>query len=106
MATKEKVNKTQAVRDFIKANPEAKNKEVSESLTKSGIKVSPNYVAGIRGKMKTRRKKVKRAVKTVVASRGVGIPEIKAAFALMKLAGGVKEANAALAAAQEIKEMI
>ena len=106
MAEKPKVNKTQTVKDYIKAHPEAKNKEVSESLTKSGIKVSPNYVAGIRGKMKTRRKKVKRAVKTVVASRGVGIPEIKAAFALIKLAGGMAGAKAALEAAQEIKGMI
>jgi len=36
---------------------------------------------------------VKKAVKTVVAARGIGIPEIKAAFALLKLAGGVKEAT-------------
>ena len=106
MAEKQKVNKPQSVKDFLKANPGMKNKEVAESLTKSGIKVSPNYVASIKGKMKTRRKKVKRAVKAVVATRGVGIPEIKAAFALMKLAGGVKEANAALAAAKEIKDMI
>jgi hypothetical protein len=106
MAEKQKVNKTQAVRDYLKANPGIGNTEVANSLTKSGIKITPNYVAGIKGKLKTRRRKVKRAVKTVVASRGVGIPEIKAAFALMKLAGGVKEANAALAAAEEIREMV
>ena len=103
---KEKVNKTQAVRDYIKANPEAKNREVAESLTKAGVTVSPNYVAGIRGKIKTRRKKVKKAVKAVVASRGVGVPEIKAAFGLLNLAGGMAEAKAALDAAQEIKGMI
>jgi hypothetical protein len=103
---KPRTNKTQAVRDFIKANPGVRNIEVAESLGKSGVKVTANYVATIKGKMKIRRKKVKKAVRSVVASRGVGVPEIKAAFALMKLAGGIKEATAALDAAQEIKEMI
>jgi hypothetical protein len=102
----EKVNKTKAVKDYLKQHPDAQNKEIAEALTKSGIKITPNYVAGIKGKLKTRRRKVKRAVKTVVASRGVGVPEIKAAMALLKLAGGVAGANAALAAAQEIREMV
>jgi hypothetical protein len=103
---KPRTNKTQAVRDFLKANPGVRNIEVAESLGKSGIKVTANYVATIKGKMKIRRKKVKRAVRSVVASRGVGVPEIKAAFGLLKLAGGIKEATAALDAAQEIKGMI
>ena len=102
MAEKQKVNKTQAVKDYLKAHPGAKNKEVAESLTKSGIKVTPNYVASIKGKIKVRR----RAVKKVVATRGIGIPEIKAAFALLKVAGGVAGAKQALEAAQEIKDMI
>jgi len=106
MAEKQKVNKSQAVRDYLKANPGIGNTAVAAALTKSGIKVSPNYVASVKGKMKTRRKKVKRAVRKVVAARGVGIPEIKAAFALMKLAGGVAGAKHALEAAQEIKDMI
>ena len=106
MAEKPKVNKPQAVKDFLKAHPGVKNKEVAESLTRSGIKVTPNYVASIKGKIKVRRKKVKRAVKNVVATRGVGVPEIKAAFALLKVAGGVAGAKQALEAAQEIKDMI
>ena len=105
MAEKPKVNKTKAVKDYMKAHPGAQNKEIAESLTKSGIKVTPNYVASIKGKMKTRRKKVKRAVKTVVASRGVGIPEIKAALACLKICGNVAAAKEALAAAEEIKKM-
>ena len=103
---KEKINKTQAVRDFIKANPQAQNKEVAESLAKSSIKVSPNYVAGIRGKMKVRRKKRRQAVKAAVAHHHVGIPEVKAAFGLLKLTGGMAGAKAALEAAQEIRDMI
>ena len=100
------MNKTQAVQDFLKANPAMQNKDVADSLTKSGVKVSPNYVASIKGKMKTRRGRRRQAVKAAVAHHHVGIPEVKAAFGLLKLAGGVAEANHALEAAQEIKDMI
>ncbi len=41
---KQKVNKSQAVRDYLKNNPKAKNREVSDALKKTGIKISPNYV--------------------------------------------------------------
>jgi len=54
---KPKVNKTRAIKDYLKAHPGVGNIEVAESLTKSGIKVTANYVAGIKGKMKTRRGK-------------------------------------------------
>ncbi len=100
------MTKTQIIKDYLKAHPGVGNTEVAASLTKSGFKMTPNYVATIKGNMKKRRKKVKRAVKTVVASRGVGIPEVKAAFALLKLTGGVAGATAALDAAQEIKDLI
>jgi hypothetical protein len=106
MAAREKVNKTHAVKEYLKAHPDVKNKEVAEALTKSGIKVSPNYVATIKGKIKVRHGRRRQAVRTAVAHHHVGIPEIKAAFALLKLTGGLKEANAALAAAQELREMV
>jgi hypothetical protein len=102
----QKVNKTKAVKEYLKAHPGAQNKEIAESLAKSGIKMTPNYVASIKGKMKTRRRKVKRAVKQAVAHHHVGIPEVKAALALLKLSGGAQGANAALAAAEEIRKML
>ena len=106
MPKKHGINKSQAVRDYLKANPGVGNTEVAKSLTKSGIKVSPNYIAAVKGKMKTRRKKVKRAVKSVTTTRGIGIPEVKAAFGLLKLTGGMAGAKAALEAAQEIRAML
>jgi hypothetical protein len=106
MAEKPKVNKSQAIKDYLKAHPGVGNTEVANSLTKSGLKMTANYVATIKGKMKVRRKKVKKVVKKVVATRGIGIPEVKAAFALMKLTGGVAGAKHALEAAQEIKMML
>lgn len=102
MATKEKASKSQAVRDYLRANPTAKNQEVVEALSKKGITISSNYISIIKSKSKTRRK----AVKRVVARRGIGIPELKAAIALLKVTGSVAAATDALTAAQEIREMI
>jgi len=99
---KQKVNKSKAVREYVKSNPKAKNQEVAEALGKQGIKVSANYVATIRSTSKRRR----RAVRKVVAKGGVGIPEVKAALAFLKLTGSVAAATQALAVAQEIREIV
>ncbi len=99
---KKKVNKTKAVREYLKAHRKAKNQEVAEALGKKGIEVSAAYVATIKSTSKKRR----RAVKTVVAKTGVGIPEVKAALALLKVTGSAEAAKAALAAAEEIKAMV
>jgi hypothetical protein len=101
-----KTSKTQAIKDYLKAHPGATNKEVTEALNQSGIKMTPNYVATIKANMKARRGRRRQAVKTAVAHHHVGIPEIKAAFGLLKLTGGVHEATAALAAAHELRELI
>ena len=103
MAKREKVNKTQKVLDYLKAHHGAGNKEIAEALTKQGIKISPGHVANIKGKTKTRRK----AARAVVSRRGLGIPEVKAALTLLKECdGSIPAANAALAAAQEIRELV
>ena len=103
MAKRPEGNKSQAVRDYLKTHRGAGNKEVSEALAKEGIRVSPNHVANIKAKTKTRRK----AARAVVSRRGLGIPEVKAAMALLKVCdGSIPAANAALAAAQEIRELV
>jgi len=103
MAKKRAISKSQAVRDYHKAHPTASNKEISEALAKQGVVVSPNHVATIKTKTKTRRK----AAKAVVSRRGLGIPEVKAALALLKEChGSMADANAALAAAKEIRELV
>lgn len=103
MAKKQGVSKAQAVRDYLKAHRKATNKEVSEALAKTGITVSPNHVANIKAKSATRRK----AAKAVVTRRGLGVPEVKAALALLREChGSMTDAHAALAAAQEIRELV
>ena len=102
MAKNEKVNKTHAVKEYLKANKKAKNQEVVDALAKKGITISANYVATI----KTTHNKRRRAARKVVAKGGVGIPEVKAALAFLKLTGSVAAATKALAVAQEIREIV
>ena len=103
MAKRQGTSKAQAVRNYLKTHRKATNKEVSEALAKQGVKVSPNHVANIKTKTKTRRK----AARAVVSRRGLGIPEVKAALALLKECdGSMAGANAALAAAKEIRELV
>ena len=95
------VNKSQAIRDYAKAHPRAANSEIVAELAKQGVEVTPNLVATVKAKKQKRRQ----VVKEVVEKRGVGIPEIKAALACLKICGNVAEAKEALAAAEEIKKM-
>ena len=100
------VNKTQAVRDYLKANKKAKAQEVVEALGKQGITITVGYVRTIKAKHKTRRRAVKQVVENVVTKGGVGIPEIKAAFSFLKAVGSVDVAKQALAAAIDIKKIV
>jgi hypothetical protein len=102
MAKKQGVTKTKMVLDYWHAHPKAKAAEIADALTKSGTPITTSYVYNIKNKGNKRR----RAVKAVVAKSGVGIPEVKAALALLKACkndGAVKEA---LAAAKEIKALV
>jgi len=102
MAKKEKVNKTQAVKVYLKANPKAKNQAVVDALAKKGVTISANYV----GNIKAIHNKRRQATRRVVAKGGVGIPEVKAALAFLKVTGSVAAATKALAVAQEIREIV
>lgn len=102
MAEKREVNKTQAVKEYFKAHRKAKNQEVVEALAKKGIKITANYV----GNIKATHNKRRQAVRKVVAKGGVGIPEVKAALAFLKVTGSVAAATQALAVAQEIRQIV
>ena len=102
MAKKSGVNKTQAVREYLRANRKAKNQEVVDALAKKGITITANYVSNIKATHNTR----SRARKTVVAKGGVGIPELKAALAFLKVTGSLAAASKALAVAQEIRDIV
>ena len=46
------MTKTQIIKDYLKAHPGVGNTEVAASLTKSGFKMTPNYVATIKGNIR------------------------------------------------------
>ena len=104
-----KVNKSEAVRTYLKEHPGTANKDVAEALSKQGIKMLPDYVATVKGNMKTQKGKRKRrhtAANAMSVKSGVVIPEIKAAFALLKHCGSLALAKEALAAAAEIQKIL
>ena len=100
------VSKTQAVRDYLKANKRAKTSEVVDALAKQGITITVGYVRTIKAKKSRRRRVMKQIVENVVAEGVVGIPQIKAAFAFVKTVGSIAMAKEALAAAVEIKKVV
>lgn len=104
MAKKQEgVNKTKVVLEYWKAHRTASASEIAKALNEQGIAITAGYVANIKSKSKKHRRAVKKAVKTVQEKGGVGVPEIKAALALLKACETAVRAKEALAAAQEIK---
>jgi hypothetical protein len=64
MAKKVKINKTQAVADYMKTHKKAKASEIAAALDKKGIKISAGHAANI----KSRIKRIQRAKMTAKAS--------------------------------------
>jgi hypothetical protein len=67
------VNKSAAIRELYRLNPEIKVKEIISTLAARGITVGPNLVYLVKGKLKgekNRRRKVNRAAATVATNPG------------------------------------
>ena len=63
MAKKQKVNKTQAVRDYLKTHPKAMSGEIAKALNKQGVDITPGHVANIKtsiNKSRTAKKAAKK----------------------------------------------
>jgi hypothetical protein len=100
MAKKQKVNKSQAVRDFAKAHPEATSGEIAAALNKKGIRITANYAANIKSQSKkdrTAKKAAKAkaveaaapvAVETTKAGTTVTLEHVKAVALTVKTLGG------------------
>jgi hypothetical protein len=61
MAKKAKVNKSEAVREYMKAHPAAKAGEIAAALNKAGITITPGHVANIKSKEKRLSRKGRKA---------------------------------------------
>ncbi len=114
-------NKSQAIRDYYAAKPDAKPMQVADDLGKQGIIVSAAFVSTIRSNMLSKGKKVvrkrgrpagtKKAVTTRTASvaapraggaSSVSLDGLIKAKGLAKDLGGIDKAIAALTALQKL----
>ena len=99
-----KLNKSEAIRDYAKANPDAGLTEVSRALEAKGIKVSPAHVAQALRSVGLYKSKKKAGRPRVNAREALGVsPKTKqvndsvldtvnAAKGLIKACGGVENA--------------
>jgi hypothetical protein len=118
---KPKVNKTTAVREYLKTHRKATAGEISAALTKQGIKISPNYVANIKVKVKSRRQAVRRleaaksgaptaaaampaaaAEASAKASNAITLEHIKAVSQMVKTIGGFSRLHEMLSVIKEV----
>lgn len=91
---KAKVNKSQAIRDALKANRGKSPKAISEILKGQGLDVPPQYISAIKSNMK--RKGRRRKAAKAGAAKSVGGNSLQAAVELVKAAGGLEAAKQAL----------
>lgn len=112
MAKKQKVNKTQAVRDYLKTHPKATSGEIATALNKQGIKLTPNYVANIKTTIKKARTAKKTAKQpavvevapepTVKVGATVTLEHVKAVAMTVKALGGYGKVNELLVTIKEV----
>ena len=111
--SKEEINKSQAIRDALRANRDKSPAEIAELLNAKGIDVNAQYVSTIKSNMrKTSQavRKVRRGIRRAgrksslngTSQFGNGLQVINAAVELLKRAGGMDQAKAALATVEEI----
>jgi hypothetical protein len=68
MARTKGSNKSQSIRDYLKANPNSKAKEVVEALEKNGIKVNDGLVYAVKGALKEKKRRKKRVATAAMAA--------------------------------------
>lgn len=93
--------KSQAIRDYFKANPKAKASEVVSALAEKGIKVSTPmvYTLKARNTMGKRRKQARAAGKDI----SLAISGLLAAKKLVDQVGGIEQAREALDALAKLQ---
>ena len=92
----ERGTKSQAIRDYLNANKKAKAAEVVKALAEKGIKVSTAMVYNLKARnVMGKRRQQTRAGGTEISH---SITHLLAAKAFVEATGGIKQAQAALAA--------
>jgi len=111
--SKDEINKSQAIREALRAHRDKTPIEIAELLKAKGVDVNAQYVSTIKSSMRKTSKavrKVRRGIRQAgrksrlngVSNFGNGLQVINAAVELLKAAGGIEQAKAALATVEEI----
>jgi hypothetical protein len=94
-----KINKSQAIRDYLAKNPSATPSVIQEALAKKGLKVGASLISQVKYKpsaSKGRRKKRGRPARASASGRRIGLAQLVEAKALADKMGGVARARQAL----------
>ncbi|WP_153555367.1 hypothetical protein [Roseimaritima sediminicola] len=116
-------NKSQEIRDYYDANPNAKPKEVVAAMEEKGLTVSPTFVSTIRSKQLARdgqppkrrgrpkgstKKKVGATRRGAAATTGnqdsVSLSSLKKAKEFIDSAGGIEKARATIEAIDQLSD--
>ncbi|QDT56467.1 hypothetical protein Pan44_45210 [Caulifigura coniformis] len=110
MAKKSAVNKSQAIRDALAANPDKSPSEIAEMLKSEGITISAQYVSTIKSnaKIKTKRRVMVRRGRPGRAAGGSNssMSTMDAALSLIKAAGGLEQAKNVLSTIEQISQIV
>ena len=100
MAKRRKVNKSQAIRDYLAKHPDATPTTIKEALKTKGVRVGDSLISQVKySKTKAKAKargRVRRGGQARKRARGVSMETLLAARDLAKRLGGVARAKEAL----------
>lgn len=102
------VNKSEEIRQLLKADPKVSAKEVREALEAKGIKISDKLYYLVKGKMlgkQSRKRKARKMVAKVAESTGIGNADALSTILKVKSwanqVGGMKKLRALVEALSE-----
>lgn len=114
--TREQPSKSQRVQEYLRANPQARNKDCAEALKEFGVTAADvsNAKAQLKKKYSRRRSRAVAVVAATVSggeasddksSNSISIAEIEAAIDYVQFVGGMPRAQQLLAIIQQIREL-
>ncbi|HLJ12639.1 MAG TPA: hypothetical protein VKU82_15700 [Planctomycetaceae bacterium] len=110
MAKRADVNKSQMIRDAVKAHPDKAPAEIAAILRQDGVAVTGQYVSTIKSNDKKARRAKRgggaRRAKTMRAAPGNGLGPVGAALDFIRSAGSLEAAKQALTTLEEIGKVV
>jgi hypothetical protein len=104
-AAKSDVNKSQAVRDYLKAHRNAKPQAVAAALKEQGIDVTPQTVSTVKFNMKKKKGRKKPSARKAAAGRRDDVVSMSALLEAKKLVdkiGSLEQTKAAVEALRKL----